>query len=186
MCMPQSRSTKDERLKVDLGDLELDLKKSVRYQVVLDGVRAEVETPASFALKFSLLANLPVTKVKHLMRSLPAVMWTGKRKSQALSLLNLIEEAGGSGRVVEEEYAPDMEHVAGEKSTRGKVCPKCGFPIKKEDLFCNFCMTPVDEGERQSLQVTVPCRRGSSAAYRYLFLILLGVAALILVLFLRG
>ncbi len=173
-------------MKVDLGDIELDLKKSVRYQVVLDGVRTEVETPASFALKFSLLANLPVTKVKHLMRLLPAVLWTGQRKSQALSLLNLVEEAGGTGRVVEEEYTPDMEHVAGEKSTRGKVCPKCGFPIKKEDLFCNFCMTPVDEGKQQSLHITSPYRRGSSAAYRCLFLILLGVAALILVFFLRG
>lgn len=184
--MPKSGSTKDEKLKVDLGDLELELKKSIRYQVVLDGVRTEVETNASFALKFSLLANLPVTKVKHLMKSLPAVMWTGKRKSQALSLLNLVEEAGGTGRIVEEEYAPDMEHVSGEKATRGKICQKCGFPIKKEDLFCNFCMTPVDEGERQSLNLVVPHRHNSSAAYRYLFFILLIVVALILTFILRG
>jgi len=172
--------------RVDVGDIQLSLKKSMRYRVLLEGVRNEVETPASFALKFSLLASLPVTKVKHMMKSLPASVWLGKRKNQALSLLNLIEEAGGTGRVIEEEYAPDMERVAGDGAVKGHACPQCGFPLKKEDLFCNFCMTPIDEERRQSLRITVPRGRGANTAYRYLFFILLGAVAIILALAFRG
>ena len=172
--------------KVDVGDIELSLKKSMRYRVILEGVRSEVETTASFSLKFSLLANLPVTKVKHLVKSLPATVWLGKRKAQAVSLLNLIEEAGGVGRVAEEEYAPDMERVAGGSGVKGTVCPQCGFPLKKQDLFCNFCMTPIAEAKRQSLRIKLPPRQNATAAYRYLFFALLGTVAIILALVFRG
>ncbi|HSG29387.1 MAG TPA: hypothetical protein VLA34_12975, partial [Candidatus Krumholzibacterium sp.] len=44
--------------------------------VVMDGVHHEMETLDSFAIKFSLLTNMPVTRVKHLMRKLPASLWT--------------------------------------------------------------------------------------------------------------
>ncbi len=172
--------------KVELGNIELSLKKSVRYRVLLEGVRAEVETHASFALKFSLLASLPVTKVKHMMNTLPAAVWMGRGKSRALSLLNLIEEAGGIGRVVEEEYAPDMERVAGDSTVKGRVCPQCGFPLKEEDLFCNFCFTPIDEEKRQSLHIAVPRGRSSHIVYRYLFFMLLGGVAIIFALVFRG
>lgn len=184
--MPGTGSTNDMQSKVDVGNIELSLKKSLRYRVLLEGVRTEVETHASFALKFSLLASLPVTKVKHMMKTLPAAVWTGRGKSRALGLLNLIEEAGGVGRIVEEEYAPDMEQVAGGGAVKGRACPQCGFPLKEEDLFCNFCFTPIDEERRQSLHIAIPRCRNASTVYRYLFFILLGAAAIILVLAFKG
>lgn len=184
--MPGTGSSNDMQSKVDVGDIELSLKKSVRYRVMLEGVRTEVETHASFALKFSLLASLPVTKVKHMMKTLPATVWTGKGKSRALSLLDLIEEAGGTGRIVEEEYAPDMERVVGGDGIKGRPCSQCGFPLKEEDLFCNFCLTPIDEEKRQSLHIAIPISRKSAAVYRYLFFILLGAVAIILALALKG
>jgi hypothetical protein len=184
--MPVRDSKTDEQIQIDVSDIGLSLKKKKRYCVMLDGVRSEVETAASFALKFSLLANLPVTKVKHMMRSVPATVWKGKRKVQAISLLNLIEEAGGAAHIEEEEYAPDMEQVVGGKAVKGKVCSQCGFPIKDEDLFCNFCMTPISDEKRSSVQVKAPRRKPSSAAYRYLFFLLLGFFAIVLYFTLRG
>jgi hypothetical protein len=182
--MPGTGSSNNMQSKVDV-DIKLDLEKSVRYKVVLDGVRTEVETHASFALKFSLLASLPVTKIKHMTKNLPATVWKGQGKSRAFNLLNLIEEAGGTGRVVEEEYSPDMERVAGGDGAKGRACPQCGFPLKEEDLFCSFCLTPVDEAKRESLHIAFPRGRNAAAVYRCLFIILLGAIAIILALALR-
>lgn len=184
--MSEIESSNDTQSKVDIGNFEVSLEKKLRYRVILDGVRTEVETNASFALKFSLLASLPVTKVRHMMAKLPTTVWVGTKRSRARSLLNLIEEAGGTGRVVEEEYAPDMERVAGEESLKERICPQCGFPLKEEDLFCNFCLTPVDEERRQSLRIAVPRGRSGSKVYRYLFFVLLGAVAVILALAFKG
>ena len=105
-----------------------------------------METIESFALKFAVLMRLPVTKVKHMVSRLPNTIWTGKKRSKANTLLELIEEAGGIGRVVEkfEQPAKSGESEKAQSPSDG-LCRKCGFPLKKDEGFCSFCMSPVKE-----------------------------------------
>ncbi len=116
------------------------------YCVILDEVRADMETAESFAIKFSLLTKIPVTKTKHLMAKFPATIWTGFGHAKAENILGLIEEAGGVGRIIEGA----TEALVRDSSKAGKphsICSWCGFPLKEGELFCGFCMTPVQESE---------------------------------------
>ena len=114
------------------------------YSVVLDGVENEIETIDSFAIKFGLLANMPVTRARHLVGKLPSVVWTGDSQSRAQGLLSLIIEAGGAGRVVEERESQaargGTNHA--QPGSGGGICGKCGFPLKKGEEICQFCLTP--------------------------------------------
>jgi len=116
------------------------------YSVVLDGVENEIETIDSFAIKFGLLANMPVTRARHLVGKLPSVVWTGDSQSRAQGLLSLIKEAGGAGRIVEERESSAARGVANHAlpGPVGGICGKCGFPIKKGEETCQFCLTPAN------------------------------------------
>ena len=123
------------------------------YRVVLDGVKSEIETPDAFAIKFSLLTRVPVTKIKHMMQNIPAVVWKGQNRKRSSRLLSLIEEAGGRGRIVLEEAAEDQQaDVEAEKAGSNDLmqCRTCGFPLKEEDKFCTFCMSPVERPKKES------------------------------------
>lgn len=116
------------------------------YSVVLDGVENEIETIDSFAIKFGLLTNMPVTRARHLVGKLPSVVWTGDSQSRAQGLLSLITEAGGMGRVVEERESPVARDAANHAlpGPGGGICGKCGFPLKKGEELCQFCLTPAN------------------------------------------
>jgi hypothetical protein len=123
------------------------------YRVVLDGVKSEIETPEAFAIKFSLLTRVPVTKIKHMMQNIPAVVWKGQNRKRSSRLLSLIEEAGGRGRIVLEEVAEDQQDAAEPENADSKdltQCRTCGFPLKEEDKFCTFCMSPVERPKNES------------------------------------
>ena len=122
--------------------------KVIGYSVVLDSINSAMEIPESFALKFSVLMRIPVTKVKHMVSRLPNTMWTGKKLSKANMLLELIGEAGGVARVVEEFERPGGTDEEEKKQSPSEgLCRKCGFPLKKDEKYCDFCMTPVKEQE---------------------------------------
>jgi hypothetical protein len=143
--MPRKKISVQEEIADDLVKEEGE-ETITGYSVVLDSIRNDMETPESFALKFSVLMRLPVTKVKHMVSRLPNTIWTGKKRAKAKMLLELMEEAGGVGRIVENHERPNMADRAENKQAKsGELCRKCGFPLKKTDQFCNFCMTSVQE-----------------------------------------
>lgn len=122
----------------------------IGYSVVLDSINSDMETLESFALKFSVLMRLPVTKVKHMVSRLPNTIWKGSKRSKANMLLELIHEAGGVARIVENyERLDEAGKAEEEKSSSDGLCRKCGFPLKKDEDFCDFCMTPVKEQQSQ-------------------------------------
>ncbi|MCX5752601.1 MAG: hypothetical protein NTW97_03010 [Candidatus Krumholzibacteria bacterium] len=122
------------------------------YSVHLDDIASGIETTDSFAIKFSLLTKTPISKMKHLVRRLPATIWSGEGRSRAEHILSLIEEAGGKGSIVETGGAPSPAPgtpARPAKPGRSKpACSWCGFPMKEEETRCGFCMTPVGGPER--------------------------------------
>ena len=169
---------------VELG--ESTGKVRTRIHVVVDGVSHNMETKESFAIKFSLLTNMPVTKVKHLMSKMPASLWTGSSLSKAKGLLQLVEEAGGEGRIVEEEIrvAPSVEKQKQKVETRD--CAKCGFPLKKDDAFCEFCQSPVEAGSGRKRRFSAVDTRTSIPPARLLFYLLIVFAAIVITLVSRS
>ena len=118
------------------------------YSVVIEGVESQIETLDSFAIKFGLLSNIPVTKIKYIVKTIPAVIWTGSSKSRAKGLLSLIVEAGGKGKIeVKSQRPAKVPEIEAREVKRlgGRMCHKCGFPIGEKDEFCQFCMSPVGE-----------------------------------------
>ena len=135
------------------------------FTVVLDSLDGGVETPDSFAIKFSLLTRTPVTKVKHTIRRLPARIWSGEGRGRAERILAYIQEAGGNGHVIDGAAHPapseglaedraaaqrgDAAKEAPAAAERGQapkdrpVCAYCGFPLGEGDRYCGFCRTPV-------------------------------------------
>lgn len=153
--MPEKRSTLQENIERDIMP-EGKEGKVDSYSVVLDSIRPEIETMDSFSLKFSVLLRTPVTKVKYMVKRLPCTLWRGKSRSKARTLVELAEEAGGVAHIVENHDAPSAGVGSKAKNDADKaICQKCGFPLKEEDKFCNFCMTPVKEstGKRTSAPV---------------------------------
>ena len=127
--MPEKHSLPDEVVQHLVPEESAD--ETVDYSVVLDSIRYEMETIDSFSLKLSVLLRQPVTKVKHMVRKLPASLWRGKSVSKARKLLELVEEAGGVARIAENHCRPGER--AGRQMQEETVCGKCGFPLKKED-----------------------------------------------------
>ena len=159
-----------------------DIEKKVdSYSVVLDSIRSEIETLDSFSLKFSVLLKMPVTRVKHIAKRLPSTLWKGKSQSKAKMLVELAEEAGGVAHIVENNDVTTVPISEEVKKTGDKTaCPKCGFPLKKEDEFCNFCMTSVKEtaGTRKTAPVVVKNPQIPTARL-FFYLVLLFIAVIL-------
>lgn len=175
--MSEKRSALHEDIAKDLMPEENEGKVE-SYSVVLDSVRPEIETLDSFSLKFSVLLKMPVTRMKHIVKRLPSTLWKGKSLSKAKMLVELAEEAGGLAHIVENRESPKAAAPEKKKSHDKTACSKCGFPLKKDDEFCNFCTTPVKEptGTRVSApivekQAQIP----PSRLFFYIVLLLLGV-----------
>ena len=104
------------------------------FRVVLEGIKSDIETPGSFAIKYGILISNPVTRIKFMLRNLPKTILETKSAPRAHGALELIEEAGGVGRMEEcnPEEAPEIE-IAEEEPTIATVpdksCLKCGFTI---------------------------------------------------------
>jgi hypothetical protein len=142
------------------GD-QIDAGKS--YRVMLDDIATGLETTDSFAIKFSLLTKMPVSKMKHVARRLPAQIWTGQGRKRAEHFLTLIEEAGGKGSIVEIGSAPSPSPAAAAPAEAAAssaeaaaaplkdklACSWCGFPMREGETHCGFCMTPAGGAERR-------------------------------------
>ena len=145
------------------------------YRVIIDGVSSRIETNEAFAIKFALLSHVPVSRMKHLMRRLPATLWKGSGRSRAAGLLGMIEEAGGKGRI--EEMAREPVPGAGSSGKKADtVCRVCGFPLRTGEAFCDFCMTPVDPAATGRAAPHRAAVRQGRSPYLFLFLVLLGAA----------
>ncbi|MBN1165257.1 MAG: zinc ribbon domain-containing protein [Candidatus Krumholzibacteriota bacterium] len=135
----------------------LDSKKPETYAVILEGLKNNIETNEAFTIKFSLLIREPVNKIRHMTRNIPATIWKGKRRKKALAILALVEEAGGKARI--EISRREEEKSAVKKPDLGTavqaVCVKCGFPIKEDDLFCKFCLTPLKEKAKNDVKINI-------------------------------
>lgn len=184
----------------DAAPLPEDLIESAKaLRVVLLDYRRDIETPDSFAIKFSLLTKTPLPKVKQMVRSLPVVIWRGSGRGKASRILKIIEEAGGKGGIeidlpAEEEKAPQAADT-GAGPTTGSAdrtaretasCRYCGFPLKPGDERCEFCRTSVKE---QAAHHAVPAARAVALAGipkgRLVFYILLIVAGIAMLVFRR-
>ena len=141
--MPAENGKKDAH-RSDVPENWFDGQK--RFCVVLEEIRSDVETPESFAIKFSLLTKTPISKVKHIVNNLPAPIWSGQGRVRAESILALIDEAGGKGTIAE-GGAPSAKSSAAHGKSRPS-CRWCGFPLKEGDAFCDFCATPVADAEK--------------------------------------
>jgi hypothetical protein len=131
----------NERKPTALG-LGEDSRKS--FCVILQEIRADSETPESFAIKFSLMTKSPLSKIKHIVGRLPATIWSGEGRLRAQRVLTLIEEAGGKGEIVQTAANAAVESAPKEAARKG-ACARCGFPLKEGDTHCEFCMTAVGE-----------------------------------------
>lgn len=140
--MPSREEIQDKLQRSDAPANLFEGQKS--YCVILDEVRSDMETAESFAIKFSLLMKIPITKTKHLMAKFPATIWTGFQRARAENILSLMEEAGGVGRIVEGTTEVPVRDSSRADKPR-LTCRWCGFPLKEGDPFCSFCMTPVQE-----------------------------------------
>jgi hypothetical protein len=171
--MPEKRSTLQDEIAQDVmpdgkeGKIE-------SYSVVLDSIRSEIETSDSFALKFSVLLKTPVTRVKHMVKRLPCTLWRGKSFPKAKMLVELVVEAGGDARIVENREASSVKSGSGAKQADEKlICSKCGFPMKTGDEFCNFCMTSVKESAEKRPSVPVVEKKHQIPPARLFFYIVL-------------
>jgi hypothetical protein len=171
--MPKKHSTLQDDIAEDIIP-DANEGKVESYSVVLESIRTEIETMDSFALKFSVLLKIPVTRVKHMVKHLPCALWKGTSASKARMLVELAGEAGGVARIVENLEAPSAEKEDKEEKTAGKsVCSKCGFPLKKEDEYCNFCMTPVNASSARRNAPTVIEKSPQIPAARLFFYLVL-------------
>ncbi len=106
----------------------LDGQKS--FRVILEDILSGIETTDSFAIKFSLLTKTPISKMKHVVRRLPAPIWSGQGRSRAEHILALIEEAGGKGTIVEVGgSAPAPAAPAGVRGTGQGRERQAGVPL---------------------------------------------------------
>ncbi len=134
----------------DGADMANGRSRETIYRVVLEGIKREIETTDSFAIKYGILTSTPVTKIKFMLRNLPKTILETKSAEKARGALGLIDEAGGVGLVEDynPEEAPKVEIAEEEPviaNTGKKNCIKCGFPLKESDRFCRFCHTPLVE-----------------------------------------
>jgi hypothetical protein len=161
------------------------IQSGVKLRVMLVDIKREIETPDSFAIKFSILTKTPLPKVKHMIRTLPVTLWKGEGRAKAERILSIIDEAGGKGSI-EEETQPEPASAPEAAPVERPVCRYCGFPLKEGDTRCEFCMTTVTENrpsERHSIADTAP--RARIPRTRLVMYICLIVAAIIAFILLR-
>ncbi len=162
--MKQNDDRMNTRERKSLGTIALESTGPKRYRVVLEGLGSDYETLESFIIKFSLLAKIETTKVKAMVSKLPVTIWTGQGDVLAKRILGIIREAGGRGVIVEEkEHHVEHEKKSVKEDQRDKACAKCGFPLKEDDVFCSFCMSPVGKMERKG---NVFRKRGKTGKYK--------------------
>ena len=160
------------------------------YRVVLEGIKSEIETPDSFAIKYGILTSTPVTRVKFMLRNMPKTILETKSAAKARGALELIEEAGGIGLIedFDMESAPKVE-ISEEEPTIAtadeKTCLKCGFPLKEGDEYCQFCHTPLVEKKSHKIKSVLKAGGGGNLVepkrlviYVMALLVLLLLAAL--------
>ncbi len=156
---------------------------SVRYRVVIDGIRDEYETLDSFCIKLSLFLRAPITRIKVITNKIPCVLWSYSDQLKAKKLVKLVEEAGGIAHIEELRDEPDETK---EEIDHDLVCKSCGFPLKEEDKFCPFCMTPVSGEGKQSVDTkekNIPITNGEKyqiPPYRLVIYLVIVIVALIL------
>ncbi len=149
------------------------------HRVMLTGVRSEMETSDSFAIKFSILAKAPLPRVKQLMRSLPVALWTGTSKGKAEQILELVEEAGGKGSIV--QTAAVAPRPAEDPKVASTKCACCGFPMKEGAERCEFCRTAVGESAVEKLHWTAAKKRkGVPRARLVVYLCIIAVEIVVL------
>ena len=152
-------------------DTEKSGSKETIYRVVLEGIKREIETPDSFAIKYGILTSTPVTKIKFILHNLPKLILETKSASKARGALELIVEAGGIGLIEDfdpeetpqveiPEEEPAIADTADTADSAEKNCLKCGFPLKKDDKFCQFCLTPLVKARRQKKKTTMKVSGG--------------------------
>ena len=170
-----------------MGAVGTDTKTPARYKVILEGVRSEIETVESFAIKFSILTRTPVSKINFLVKKMPAVVWEGMDKIKALGLLSMIDEAGGLGRLdtVEKTEKSKIGPEPKKKTPKERECGKCGFPVKKEDKFCQFCSTPLTEVSKEIISVKIKSYNPAIPPKRLIFYLALLLVAFALGVILR-
>ena len=115
-----------------------------KYKVILEGIAGPHETKDSFAIKFSILAKIPVSRTKFWIRNAPFVVWKGLGKRNAQKHLSIIKESGGKGTITEVEMSHPMTKEDSDNAGGERVCSKCGSPLSKDDKFCPFCAAPIE------------------------------------------
>ncbi len=161
--------------------------KETIYRVILEGIKSEIETPGSFAIKYGILTSTPVTRIQFMLRNLPKTILETKSATRARGTLGLIEEAGGRGLLEEynPEEAPAVE-IPEEEPTIATVektnCMKCGFPIKKDDEFCQFCHTPLVEKKAPNIKSVIEAGKNGNLLAPKKLLIYVAVVVVILLL----
>lgn len=164
-----------------------EIKNETIYRVILEGINSEIETPGSFAIKYGILTSTPVTRIKFMLRNLPKTIVETKSAPKARGTLELIEEAGGIGLIEEfnPEEAPKVEIPEEEPTIANSVetsCLKCGFPLKKDDQFCQFCHTPLAESKTQNIKSVLKTGGGEKLVAPKRLLLYIGIVVVILVL----
>ncbi len=125
------------------------------YRVIFEGIKRDIETSDSFAIKYGILTSTPVTKIKFMLRNLPKTVLETKNGPKARGTLELIQEAGGIGTIEEINPEEKLKVEISEEdpaivAIREKSCLKCGFPLKDSDKYCQFCHSPlVETGSRK-------------------------------------
>jgi len=157
------------------------------YKVILEGIKSEIETPGSFAIKYGLLTSTPVTRIKFMLRNLPKTIVETKSAPKARGTLELIEEAGGIGRIEElnPEEAPKVEIAEEEPTIANSIetsCLKCGFPLKKNDEFCQFCHTPLAGSKTRNIKSVLKSAGGGHLVAPNRLFLYIGIVVVILVL----
>ena len=151
-------------------------------RVMLVDIKREIETPDSFAIKFSLLTKTPLPKVKQMVRSLPVTIWSGKGRGKAERILSVIDEAGGRGGI-ELDSAPCAMRLRPDTPRETASCRYCGFPLKEGDSRCDFCRTPVSDAGAPERPEAPPAPRAGIPRARlavYLCIVVLGIVILLL------
>jgi hypothetical protein len=152
--------------------------KDILYRVVLEGIKSDIETPDSFSIKYGILTSTPVTRIKFMMRNLPKTILETRSAPRA--------HGGGIGML--EEYDPVEKpkvEITEEEPTiatvEGSNCLKCGFPLKKDDEYCQFCHTPLVESKMREIKTVLKAGGGNYLVHPKRMLFYLGLVLAILI-----
>jgi hypothetical protein len=116
------------------------------YRVILSGIDAGKETPDTFALKLSMQIRAPITRIKGIVRNLPAPIKSGLDLSQARKFSSVLEQLGGKTKI-ESYYSQPGESGANRDGQRGTNHPRAAFNAKTEagpvDVRCGAAGTKI-------------------------------------------